>query len=198
MKKLFESWRRYVKEAESSTQDFTFSEAEVAALNKSIRTILGEAQDVLGAEFDGATPMNFITTNTDATNTSLDVAELQTLMQKCYNAGGVPDLLIANPATFADLNAVESSSRVRTVIDDPRRGRVPVNSVFHEFGETQMVRNRWCHSETAFVVKKENVQQFKSSDFLKIRSSHFPRSIFKRTITFRIQKTHWWDVRELC
>ena len=103
--------------------------------------------------------MNFITTNTDATNTSLDVAELQTLMQKCYNAGGVPDLLIANPATFADLNAVESSSRVRTVIDDPRRGRVPVTSVFHEFGETQMVRNRWCHSETAFVVKKDNVQR---------------------------------------
>ena len=103
--------------------------------------------------------MNFITTNTDATNNSLDVAELQTLMQKCYNAGGVPDLLIANPASFADLNAIESSSRVRTVIDDPRRGRVPVTSVFHEFGETQMVRNRWCHTETAFVVKKEGIQR---------------------------------------
>ena len=103
--------------------------------------------------------MNFILTNTDATSTCLDVAELQTLMQKCYNAGGVPDLLIANPATFADLNAITDSGRVRTVIDDPRRGRVPVTSVFHEFGETQLVRNRWCHSETAFVVKKEGVQR---------------------------------------
>ena len=62
MKKLFESWRRYVKEAESPTKDFTFTEAEVSALNKSIRRILGAAQDVLGAEFDGAEPMNFITT----------------------------------------------------------------------------------------------------------------------------------------
>ena len=62
MKKLFENWRRYMREAETSTQDFTFSEAEVSALNKSIRTILAAAQDVLGAEFDGATPMNFITT----------------------------------------------------------------------------------------------------------------------------------------
>ena len=103
--------------------------------------------------------MNFITTNTDASSNCLDVAELQTLMQKCYNAGGVPDLLIANPATFADLNAIESNNRVRTVIDDPRRGRVPVTSVFHEFGETQMVRNRWCHSETAFVVKKDGLQR---------------------------------------
>jgi hypothetical protein len=31
--------------------------------------------------------------------------------------------------------------------------------VFHEFGETQLVRNRWCHTETAFVVKKEGVQR---------------------------------------
>jgi len=63
MKKLFESWRRYVKEAESSTKDFTFTEAEVSALNKSIRKIVGEAQKSLGAEFDGAEPMNFITTS---------------------------------------------------------------------------------------------------------------------------------------
>jgi hypothetical protein len=103
--------------------------------------------------------MNFITTNTDSTNTCLDVAELQTLMQKCYNAGGVPDLLIANPASFATLNDISDSGRVRTVIDDPRRGRVPVTSVFHEFGETQMVRNRWCHTETAFVVQKDGIQR---------------------------------------
>jgi hypothetical protein len=62
MRKLFESWRRFVKEAETSTQDFTFSEAEISALNKSIRTILTSAQEVLGAEFAGAEPMNFITT----------------------------------------------------------------------------------------------------------------------------------------
>jgi len=103
--------------------------------------------------------MNFITTNTDASSNCLDVAELQTLMQKCYNAGGVPDLLIANPATFADLNAITDSGRVRTVIDDPRRGRVPVTSVFHEFGETQLVRNRWCHTESAFVVQKDGIQR---------------------------------------
>jgi len=84
---------------------------------------------------------------------------LETLMQKCYNAGGIPDLLIANPASMATLNDISDSGRVRTVIDDPRRGRVPVSSVFTEFGETQMVRNRWCHAETAFVVQRENVSR---------------------------------------
>jgi len=101
----------------------------------------------------------WISSNSDTTTNTLSIAGLEALMQKCYNNGGVPDLLIANPASFATLNAVSDTSRVRTVIDDPRRGRVPVTSVFHEFGETQMVRNRWCHTETAFVVQKENIQR---------------------------------------
>jgi len=101
---------------------------------------------------------HFISTNTDAT-TTLTLASLETLMQKCYNAGGVPDLLIANPTSMATLNDISDSGRVRTVIDDPRRGRVPVTSVFHEFGETQLVRNRWCDKGTAFVIQKENVQR---------------------------------------
>ena len=100
----------------------------------------------------------WISTNTDTTAT-LTLASLESLMQKCYNAGGVPDLLIANPASMATLNDISDSGRVRTVIDDPRRGRVPVTSVFHEFGETQLVRNRWCDKGTAFIVQKDNIQR---------------------------------------
>ena len=99
-----------------------------------------------------------ITSNTDTT-TTLTVTALEALQQKCYNAGGMPDLLIANPASFATLNAVGDSGRVRTVIDDPRRGRVPVSSVFTEFGETQMLRNRWCHAETAFLISKDGISR---------------------------------------
>ena len=94
-----------------------------------------------------------------STQTALNITNIQTLMQDCYNNGGVPDLLIANPASLGDLNNISDSSRVRTVIDDPRRGRVPVTSVFHEFGETQIVRNRWCNKETAFVVRKDGIQR---------------------------------------
>ena len=99
-----------------------------------------------------------ITSNTDTT-TTLTLPALEALQQKCYNAGGMPDLLIANPASFATLNAVGDSGRVRTVIDDPRRGRVPVSSVFTEFGETQMLRNRWCHAETAFLISKDGISR---------------------------------------
>ena len=99
-----------------------------------------------------------ITSNTDTT-TTLTITAFENLQQKCYNAGGMPDLLIANPASFATLNAVGDSGRVRTVIDDPRRGRVPVSSVFTEFGETQMLRNRWCHAETAFLISKDGISR---------------------------------------
>ncbi len=103
--------------------------------------------------------MHFINTNTDAATGTLTATRLETLMQKCYNAGGIPDLLIANPATFATLNDTANTDTVRHVIDDPRRGRVPTMSVFTEFGEIQCVRNRWCHAETAFVVQKENISR---------------------------------------
>jgi len=102
---------------------------------------------------------SFITTNVDSTSTSLTLASLETLMQTTYNVGGVPDVVMANPTSLATLNAISDTSRVRTVIDDPRRGRVPVTSVFHEFGETQIVRNRWIDKGDAFVIVKDNVQR---------------------------------------
>ena len=71
----------------------------------------------------------------------------------------MPDLLIANPASFATLNDSDNTETVRHVIDDPRRGRVPTMSIFTEFGETQAVRNRWCHAETAFLVAKEGISR---------------------------------------
>jgi hypothetical protein len=101
---------------------------------------------------------SFITSNV-STDNALTIGSLETLMQTTYNIGGVPDLLMANPSSLTDLNAISDSSRVRTVIDDPRRGRVPVTSVFHEFGETQIVRNRWVDKGDAFIIVKDNVQR---------------------------------------
>lgn len=103
--------------------------------------------------------LSYWLTSNVSTDTSLSVATVNTQLQACYNAGGVPDLLIANPASLGDLNAISSNDRVRTVIDDPRRGRVPTMSIMTEFGEVSVTRNRWCNAETAFLLKKENIQR---------------------------------------
>ena len=94
-----------------------------------------------------------------STSTSLTAANIDTQLQACYNAGGVPDLLIANPVSLSDLNDTANTSTVRHVIDDPRRGRVPTMSIFSEFGQVDVVRNRWVNAETAFLVKKENISR---------------------------------------
>jgi len=94
-----------------------------------------------------------------STATSLTTANIDTELQACYNAGGIPDLLIANPASLGDLNDTTNTSTVRHVIDDPRRGRVPTMSIFSEFGQVDVVLNRWVNAETAFLVKKENISR---------------------------------------
>ena len=94
-----------------------------------------------------------------STATSLTTANIDTQLQACYNAGGVPDVLVANPISLATINDTANTSTVRHVIDDPRRGRVPVTQYFSEFGEITVARNRWGNAETAFLIKRENIQR---------------------------------------
>ena len=76
MKKLFENWRKFVKEAEANTKDSVFTEQELQALNKSIRKIIDAAKNTLGADHEGAEPMNYITAK------QLEPFEFETDMQK--------------------------------------------------------------------------------------------------------------------
>ena len=55
-----ENWRRFVKEAETPTKSFIFSEEEVGELNSSIKKITNAVQEVLGAEWGGQAPVSFI------------------------------------------------------------------------------------------------------------------------------------------
>ncbi len=101
----------------------------------------------------------FLSSNVDSSSTTLTRAGIETQLQTCYNNGGVPDLLIANPATLATLNDTDNTATVRHTFDDPRRGRVATMSIFTEFGDVSVTRNRWCNAETAFLVKKEGIQR---------------------------------------
>ncbi len=101
----------------------------------------------------------FLSSNVDSTSTTLTREKIELQLQACYNNGGVPDLLIANPASLATLNDTDNTTTVRHTFDDPRRGRVSTMSIFTEFGDVSVTRNRWCNAETAFLVKKEGIQR---------------------------------------
>jgi len=99
----------------------------------------------------------YITSQIDSTATQLTVLKVQTQLQNNYNAGGLPDRLIANPAALVDLNDIGNTSVVRQEIDDPRRGRTPVTVLWTEFGPMTVVRNRWCKTSDAFLIRREGV-----------------------------------------
>lgn len=100
---------------------------------------------------------HFITTNVDSTSTQLTVLKIQSNLQTCYNAGGLPDRIIVNPNSLVDLNDISNTTVVRTTIDDPKRGRVQTAFVETEYGSLPIVRNRWVHPFDAFAIKRDLV-----------------------------------------
>lgn len=99
----------------------------------------------------------WITTNVDASSTTLTVAAIQTRQQLGYNQGGFADIIFANPVAMDTLNDVANTSIVRETLEDPKRGRTRVAYVDTEFGSVELARNRWCLPMDAFGINRENV-----------------------------------------
>jgi hypothetical protein len=134
--------------------------------NRTVEQVISREQAYLyGRKYNSTTQKvrttggltEFITTNVDATNTQLNVVNLQSNIQTCYVAGGLPDRIIANPRTLADLNDVANTSVIRQVIVDSVRGRVPVDTVWTEFGPISIIRDRWVARVHAFGIKRDGV-----------------------------------------
>lgn len=100
----------------------------------------------------------YITTNHDTADTQLTVLTIQSILQDCYNQGGVPDRVMTNPASLVDLNAVSDTGRVRQEVMDTSRGRRPTMTVYTEFGPLAVVRNRWCSPTDAFYYTREQAK----------------------------------------
>lgn len=101
----------------------------------------------------------FISTNLDTTSTQLTVTAVQSLLQKCYNRGGLPDRLIANPVAMSDLNDITNTSVVRVTDVDSQRGRVRAAFLETEYGSLSLVRNRYAAGTDAFLVKRDGVKR---------------------------------------
>lgn len=101
----------------------------------------------------------FIQTNTDATSTQLTVATINTNAQLGFNAGGVPEIVLCNPAATTDLNDLSNTSVVRVTNVDTMRGRRRVELVATEYGDVVMVRDRWMPKTHVFAYSREQVRR---------------------------------------
>jgi len=99
----------------------------------------------------------FVNSNVDTTSTWLTVEGIEQRLQAAYNAGGSFEYIMAQPDKFAALNNLTGNERVQNVeITDARRGRSRAQVVMTEFGEVQLVRNRWMKRNNAFGFSRDN------------------------------------------
>lgn len=107
---------------------------------------------------NSGTPATTPVTLTINGNTSTMQEGIVYRLQDCWNRGGVPDELLANPVSLGDLNATDGSL-IRTTFEDPRRGRVSVMYVDTEFGSLDVVRHRLIAPMHAVGWKRANCRR---------------------------------------
>jgi len=100
---------------------------------------------------------HFITTNEDTTSDWLTVDSIEAMQAAAYDQGGSFDIIMANPGAFAALNNLTGNERIQTVtVESGRRGRQRAQVVTTEYGDIQLVRNRWVKDTEAFGYSREN------------------------------------------
>ena len=105
----------------------------------------------------GSTSLNYeLTTNVSASN-DLDVAAIEAIQASCYDQGGIPDRMMANPKALGNINETIDTTRVRQDFSDDRRGRIPTMDVWTEFGPLMIARNRWCPVSHAFGFNRDGI-----------------------------------------
>ena len=100
----------------------------------------------------------FITDNTVAAGGAIVKADVDNLMEEIIMDGGFPDLLVMNPRVANDLrNLLDSSSFVRVSQDENKLGVDAIERVMTQYGELELVMDRWCPTDTAYVLESGKI-----------------------------------------
>jgi Family of unknown function (DUF5309) len=123
----------------------------------------------------------YVTSNVDSTSPWLTLDSIEDQLQASYNRGGSFEYIMAQPVAFQALNNLSGNERVQSVpIEDARRGRQRARVAMTEFGDVQLVRNRWMRKS---VTGSANGQAFGFS------RENFIRRVFQPLITEKLAKT---------
>jgi hypothetical protein len=96
----------------------------------------------------------FITDNEVVAGGAIAKADVDALMEEIIMDGGYPDLLVMNPRVANDLRGLlDSSSFVRVTQDENKLGLDAIERVMTQYGELELVMDRWCPVDTAFVLQ---------------------------------------------
>ena len=100
----------------------------------------------------------YITDNTVAAGGAIAKSHVDSLMEDIIMEGGYPDLLVMNPRVANDLRSLlDSSSFVRVSQDENKLGMDAIERVMTQYGELELVMDRWCPTDTAYVLQSNKV-----------------------------------------
>ena len=100
----------------------------------------------------------FISSNTVAAGGAIAKADIDNLMEEIIMDGGFPDLLVMNPRVANDLRGLlDSSSFVRVSQDENKLGVDAIERVMTQYGELELVMDRWCPTDSAYILQSDKV-----------------------------------------
>lgn len=108
----------------------------------------------------------YITDNIQPAGGPITKQDVDILMEEIVMDGGYPDLLVMNPRVANDLRALlDSSSFVRVSQDENKLGMEAIERVMTQYGELELVMDRWCPVHTAYVLESGKVGFYTLRDF---------------------------------
>jgi len=103
----------------------------------------------------------FITDNTVNAGGAIAKADVDSLMEEITMDGGYPDLLVMNPRVANDLRALlDTSSFIRVGQNENKLGLDAIERVVSQYGELELVMDRWCPTGTAYILQSDKVGFF--------------------------------------
>lgn len=108
----------------------------------------------------------FIGSNTVAAGGAIAKADIDGLAEQIMLDGGMPDLLVMNPAVGNDLRGlIDSSSFVRVSQEESGLGMKAIDRIRTQYGELRLVMDRWCPVSTAYMLDSSKVGFYTLSPF---------------------------------
>lgn len=100
----------------------------------------------------------FINDNVQLAGGPITKEDVDAIMEEITMDGGYPDLLVMNPRVANDLRGLlDSSSFVRVSQDENKLGLDAIERVMTQYGELELVMDRWCPTHTAYVLESGKV-----------------------------------------
>jgi hypothetical protein len=101
---------------------------------------------------------SFITANVLDAGGGIAKADVDALMEEIIMDGGYPDLLVMNPRIANDLRSLlDNSSFVRVSQSENKLGLDAIERVVTQYGELELVMDRWCPAHTAYILESGKV-----------------------------------------